>query len=72
MKINDNMETDNKKPAEIKVEITEDGPLKITGPVALKDLKRDITINLDDVSICLCGRSKNMPFCDDSHLSHTE
>jgi CDGSH-type Zn-finger protein len=65
------MEKDNNKP-EIKIEIIEDGPLNITGPIIYKDLKRDITVNMDDVSLCLCGRSKNKPFCDDSHLSRIE
>lgn len=66
------METENKKEKNAVVEIVDGGPLKITGRIVLKDIKRDITVNLEEVSICLCGRSKNPPFCDDSHNSHTE
>jgi CDGSH-type Zn-finger protein len=66
------METNNNKQKEIIIEVTEDGPLKIAGPVIFKDLKRDVTVNMDGVSLCLCGRSKNKPYCDDSHLSRIE
>lgn len=66
------METENQKEKNAVVEIVDGGPLKITGRIVLKDIKRDITVNLEEVSICLCGRSKNPPFCDDSHNSHTE
>ena len=47
---------EDKNNTEIKIEIVEDGPLNITGPIIFKDLKRDVTVNMDDVSLCLCGR----------------
>ncbi len=50
-----------------KVEIIDGGPLKVTGNIVLKDLKRGIEINTSEVSICRCGRSLKMPFCDCSH-----
>jgi len=66
------METDKGKDKNPVIEIVEGGPINIKGRIVFKDLKRDITTDLDEVSLCLCGRSKNMPFCDDSHLSHFE
>ena len=45
---------EDKNNTEIKIEIVEDGPLNITGPIIFKDLKRDVTVNMDDVSLCLC------------------
>lgn len=66
------METDQKKCIDAVIEVIEDGPLKISGHIVLKDLKRDVTVTLEEVSLCLCGRSKNKPFCDDSHIVKTK
>jgi CDGSH-type Zn-finger protein len=49
------------------IEVTEDGPIRITGRILLLDSKRDITDNPDEVYLCRCGRSGNKPYCDDSH-----
>jgi len=50
-----------------KVEIIEFGPIKITGNIVLKDLKRDREETLTEVWLCRCGKSANKPFCDESH-----
>lgn len=50
-----------------KVDVVENGPLKITGNFILKDLKRDSETTSHEVFLCRCGRSGNKPFCDDSH-----
>jgi CDGSH iron-sulfur domain-containing protein 3 len=49
------------------VEVIDFGPLKITGNFILKDLKRDKEVALSEVSLCICGKSSNKPFCDESH-----
>jgi CDGSH iron-sulfur domain-containing protein 3 len=49
------------------VELIDNGPIKITGNVLIKDSKRDITELLKEVSICRCSRSSNKPYCDGSH-----
>ena len=49
------------------VEIIQFGPLKITGNFILKDIKRDTETVLDEVWLCRCGKSRNKPFCDESH-----
>jgi CDGSH iron-sulfur domain-containing protein 3 len=49
------------------VEVIDNGPVKITGNILIRDVKRDITENLQEVSLCRCGRSVNKPYCDDSH-----
>ena len=49
------------------VEVIDSGPLKISGNFLLKDLKKDITENPGEVYLCICGRSQNKPYCDDSH-----
>jgi len=49
------------------VEVIDNGPVKITGQIVLRDLKKDITVTLTEVNLCRCGRSCNKPYCDDSH-----
>jgi CDGSH-type Zn-finger protein len=63
------METTDKKKSLTIVEIIDDGPLKISGNIILKDLKKDIINNPTEVFLCRCGRSGNKPYCDDSHKS---
>jgi len=61
------MENNNDKKDGVLIEVIDDGPLKITGNFILRDLKRDLADTPEEVYICRCGRSSNMPFCDDSH-----
>jgi CDGSH-type Zn-finger protein len=62
---------ENKKNEEVKpqaiVEVIESGPLKITGNFLLKDLKRDTEDSPKEIFLCRCGKSRNKPFCDESH-----
>lgn len=61
------MEEDDIKKSTASVEVIDNGPVKITGQIVLRDLKKDITANVTAVSLCRCGRSCNKPYCDDSH-----
>lgn len=61
------METNSEKKSITLVEVMDDGPLKITGNIILKDLKRDLTESPSEVYLCRCGRSQNKPYCDCSH-----
>jgi CDGSH-type Zn-finger protein len=63
------MEEDkNEKKANVRIEILDEGPvMKITGDFTLKDLKRDFEDSPAEVILCLCGKSKNKPYCDNSH-----
>jgi len=49
------------------IEVIEFGPLKITGNIMVKDLKRDKEDSSTEVWLCRCGKSANKPYCDDSH-----
>lgn len=63
------MEMENKednKPATV-VEVVDQGPLEIKGNFILKDLKRGSESSPGEIWLCRCGKSKNKPFCDDSH-----
>jgi CDGSH iron-sulfur domain-containing protein 3 len=66
--VNNSMMEENKqyKPQAI-IEVTERGPLKISGNIFLKDMKRGTEDIPKEVLLCLCGKSENQPFCDDSH-----
>ena len=62
-----NMEDKKEFKSQATVEVTANGPIKITGRILLLDSKRDITDKPEEVLICGCSRSKNKPYCDDSH-----
>jgi CDGSH iron-sulfur domain-containing protein 3 len=49
------------------IEVTDYGPLKITGNFRIKDLKRDTEDSPGEVWLCRCGKSSNKPFCDETH-----
>ena len=57
--------------ADINIEIRENGPLRVTGPVTITDKDgNNYTIPEGQwVSMCRCGESSNKPFCDSSHGS---
>lgn len=50
-----------------KIEVVDNGPIKITGKILLRDSKRDIMESAEEVYLCRCGRSQNKPYCDESH-----
>lgn len=51
----------------VKIEVVENGPLKITGLFQLHDKSRDIDEEKSEVYLCRCSGSQNMPFCDGTH-----
>jgi CDGSH-type Zn-finger protein len=61
------METNDNRKSSALIEVIDGGPLKITGPIILKDPKKDILDNPIEVYLCRCGQSCNKPYCDGSH-----
>ncbi|MDR1017077.1 MAG: CDGSH iron-sulfur domain-containing protein [Coriobacteriales bacterium] len=67
--------------AQAKIEITNDGPYLVSGGLPLsqeqmvtvgdhREMRPGRTFEVEDsYALCRCGHSKNMPFCDGSHLS---
>ena len=49
------------------IEVIDFGPLKITGNFIIKDLSRGIESSPGEIFLCRCGRSRNKPYCDESH-----
>lgn len=54
------------------VEVSKDGPYRITGRIPLLDARsepvpRDAEASLEHYSLCRCGHSRNKPFCSGTH-----
>ena len=57
--------------ADVNVEIRENGPLRVTGPISITD-KDGNAYSIPEgqwVSFCRCGLSENKPFCDSAPRS---
>ncbi len=53
---------------EPKIEVTLDGPYRVTGAIELLDGgARNAGASLEHYSICRCGKSQNKPFCSGMH-----
>ncbi|MEE8466254.1 MAG: CDGSH iron-sulfur domain-containing protein [Dehalococcoidia bacterium] len=55
--------------ADVNIEIRENGPLRVTGPVTITD-KDGTNYEIPEgqwVSFCRCGLSQKKPFCDTAH-----
>jgi CDGSH-type Zn-finger protein len=51
------------------ITVFDNGPLKVTGGIVLKDMAgKPIPLdNKDQYALCRCGQSAKKPFCDGSH-----
>ena len=61
----------NKEIEEAKIEVIENGPLKITGTINLTDSSRGVSTETNELWLCRCGNSENKPYCDGSHKRHS-
>lgn len=61
------MEENKEKKSQAIVEVLDFGPLVITGNFLLKDIKRNTEDSPKEVRLCICGKSGNKPYCDESH-----
>jgi uncharacterized Fe-S cluster protein YjdI len=43
------------------------GPHLLRGDIVVRDRKGDVVRRATRVALCRCGKSGNMPFCDNSH-----
>tara|TARA_B110001454_G_scaffold47364_1_gene46673 strand:+ start:282 stop:569 length:288 start_codon:yes stop_codon:yes gene_type:complete len=61
--------TEETKMADVNIEIRENGPLRVTGPITItdKDGKGYSIPEGQWVSLCRCGLSEKKPFCDSAH-----
>jgi CDGSH iron-sulfur domain-containing protein 3 len=61
------MEDNKENKSQAIIEVIDFGPLKITGNFLLKDLKRGFEESPGEIKLCICGKSGNKPYCDESH-----
>jgi CDGSH iron-sulfur domain-containing protein 3 len=61
------MEEKKEEKSQAIIEVIDFGPLIITGNFILKDLKRDKEESPGEIKLCICGKSGNKPYCDESH-----
>lgn len=61
------MEENNQNKPHVIVEVLDSGPIKITGKIHLNDMQRGKEEDSTEVWLCRCGKSRNKPFCDESH-----
>ena len=54
-------------PARNRVVVTNNGPLYLTGELAIDGASEDMTGVKFRAALCRCGQSNNKPFCDNSH-----
>ena len=65
-------EVDHHGRREPSIEVTKDGPYRITGGLPLhdhrgRDVARDEGASLEHYALCRCGQSQNKPFCSGMH-----
>ena len=53
--------------ADVTVNIYDNGPYEVTGPITLKDNDGNEFSVEGDQYLCRCGSSSNKPFCDGTH-----
>ena len=56
------------EPAVTVITLITDGPLAIEGPVSVRTGRGEVVREAERVVLCLCGGTRNQPFCDGSHL----
>ena len=61
------MEENRENKSHVIIEVVDFGPLKVSGNIQLKDMKRGIEEFPGEVWLCRCGNSGNKPYCDESH-----
>jgi len=52
---------------EAKIELGENGPLKVTGVTSMTDAAGNAIECKERMFLCRCGQSANKPFCDGTH-----
>ena len=55
--------------ADVKIEVRENGPNRVTGPIEIVDVS-GANYSIPEgrwVSLCRCGHSAEKPFCDGAH-----
>jgi len=52
----------------VQIKVANNGPFIVKGPVQLIDFDGKLIKESSQMVLCRCGLSKNLPFCDGSHM----
>lgn len=55
--------------AAVQIRMVKDGPLLVTGPTQILNYEGKTIRECESMVLCRCGKSKNPPFCDGSHMN---
>jgi len=55
-------------PTKNEITVSSDGPLYVKGQVRVTDASGETILEDTRIALCRCGRSRNRPLCDNSHL----
>ncbi|PDY25032.1 CDGSH iron-sulfur domain-containing protein [Bacillus cereus] len=58
--------------AKVQIKVNDNGSFRVTGDVELVDSQGNVFPAKPAFSLCRCGLSKNMPYCDASHKGKFE
>jgi len=61
---------DRKRPP--KIVIIRDGPFNVQGSIKIRDEAGTEPYNSEHYCLCRCGKTRNSPFCDGSHLDPSD
>lgn len=64
---NQKIETNMSDSNEVKVQIFENGPMMVQGPMTITHGSGQTEVKDKPVAFCRCGSSANKPFCDGNH-----
>jgi uncharacterized Fe-S cluster protein YjdI len=65
--VSKNQKTEPEMDAPVVIQVMRDGPLVITGKIDLTSFEGKVFKTYSVSSLCRCGVSNNMPFCDGTH-----
>ncbi|MBJ8068326.1 CDGSH iron-sulfur domain-containing protein [Bacillus cereus] len=58
--------------AKVQIKVNDNGSFRVTGDVELVDSQGNVFPEKPAFSLCRCGLSQNMPYCDASHKGKFE
>ncbi|WP_096153544.1 MULTISPECIES: CDGSH iron-sulfur domain-containing protein [Bacillus] len=58
--------------SKVQIKVMDNGAFRVTGDVELVDVDGNKFETKPAFSLCRCGLSKNLPFCDASHKGNFE
>lgn len=58
--------------SKVQIKVMDNGPLRVTGDVEVIDADGNKFETKQAFSLCRCGSSKNLPFCDGTHKGQFE